>query len=135
MDTKLIKKGPGIHPGPFLKNYIFLATARIDITTAGVNITATKINHAAATRINNIATGLRGFSIRTFGIFWFFIVTHTITPFVSAGNAPFPANLRRCYKDTRKTGQYMALKPHYFKKNRGCLQLIRFFIRQSKSDL
>jgi hypothetical protein len=65
----LNKKGPGAYPGPFRKNYIFLATARIDITTTGINITATRINNAAATRINNIATGFRDFSIRTFGIF------------------------------------------------------------------
>jgi len=69
MGPELIKKGPGVHPGPLKKNYIFLATARIDITTAGINITATRINNATATRINNIATGFRDFSIRTFGMF------------------------------------------------------------------
>ena len=64
-----IKKGPGIHPGPFRKNNISLTTARIDIATAGINITATRINNMAAARINDIATGFRDFSIRTFGMF------------------------------------------------------------------
>jgi hypothetical protein len=71
-----IKKGPGIHPGPFKINNVFLttaridiATARIDIATAGINITATRINDMAAARINDIATGFRDFSIRTFGMF------------------------------------------------------------------
>jgi hypothetical protein len=64
-----IKKGPGIHPGPFRKNNVFLTTARIDIATARINIAATRINNMAAARINDIATGFRIFSIRTFGMF------------------------------------------------------------------
>jgi len=64
-----IKKGPGIHPGPFRINNVFLTTARIDIATAGINITATRINDMAAARINDITTGFRDFSIRTFGMF------------------------------------------------------------------
>jgi len=63
------KKGPRIHPGPFIKNNVFLTTARIDIATARINITATRINNMAAARINDIATGFRDFSIRTFGMF------------------------------------------------------------------
>jgi len=114
----LNKEGPGVYPGPFRKNYIFLATARIDITTAGINITATRINHAAATRINNIATGFRDFSIRTFCLFGFCIVTHTITPFISAGSAPFSANLMRCHSYDGKTALNMASKTHNFKEPR-----------------
>jgi hypothetical protein len=66
---KTNKKGPGKHPGPFKKNNLFLTTARIDIATTGINITATKINNTAAARINNIKTGFRDLSIRTFGMF------------------------------------------------------------------
>ena len=64
------KKRTGTYPGPFTKNNLFLTTARIDIATTGINITATRINNnTAAARINDIATGIRDFSIRTFGLF------------------------------------------------------------------
>jgi hypothetical protein len=62
-----LKKGPGFIPNPF-ECYLYLTTARIDITTR-INVTTAGINYVAATRINYIATGFRGFSIRTIGIF------------------------------------------------------------------
>jgi len=55
------------NPGPFRKNNIFLTAARIDITTARIDITTARINdNPAAARIDDITTGIRYFSIRTF---------------------------------------------------------------------
>jgi len=68
MTISAIKKDREIIP-VLMNDYLCLTTARIDIATAGINITATRINNTAATRINNIATGFRDFSIRTFGMF------------------------------------------------------------------
>lgn len=77
---KIKKKGPGFIPDP-LEYYLYLTTARIDITTR-INVTIAGINCVAATRIDYITAGFRGFSIRTIGIFWFFMITHTITSFI-----------------------------------------------------
>ena len=116
------KKGPRVYPGPFKKNNLFLTTARIDITTTGINITATRINNATATRINNTATGFRDFSIRTFGMFWFCIVTHTITPFFQQATPHF----RQISDDAiemagNRTQHGIRNAPFY--KNRGYLKL------------
>jgi hypothetical protein len=46
--------------------HFILTAARIDIATAGINVTATRINNTAAARIDDITTGIRDFSIRTF---------------------------------------------------------------------
>jgi len=61
------KRGPGFIPDPF-EYYLYLTTARIDITTR-INVTTAGINYVATTRIDYITTGSRGFSIRTIGIF------------------------------------------------------------------
>jgi len=66
-ESHKLKKGPGFIPDP-LEYYLYLTTAGIDITTR-INVTTAGINYVAATRINYIATGFRGFSIRTIGIF------------------------------------------------------------------
>ena len=60
------KKGPGFIPDPF-EYYLYSTTARIDITTR-INVATAGINYVAATRINYITTGFRGFTIRSVGI-------------------------------------------------------------------
>jgi hypothetical protein len=62
-----LKKGPGFIPNPF-ECYLYLTTARIDITTR-INVTTAGINYVAATRINYITTGFRDFTIRSVGTF------------------------------------------------------------------
>jgi hypothetical protein len=52
----------------FIK-YNYLTATRIDITTAGINVTAAEINRIATTRIHYKTTGFRNFSIRTLCIF------------------------------------------------------------------
>ena len=62
-----LKKRTETYPGPFSLKYVLLTAAGIDIATARVDITATRINNnTAAARINDITTGIRDFSIRTF---------------------------------------------------------------------
>ena len=60
------KKRTGTYPGPLSSKYVFLTAARIDIATAGINVTSTRINNTATARIDYITTGIRDFSIRTF---------------------------------------------------------------------
>jgi hypothetical protein len=61
------KKRSGFIPDLF-EYYLYLTTTRIDITTR-INVTTAGINYVAATRIDYITTGFRGFSIRSIGIF------------------------------------------------------------------
>jgi hypothetical protein len=49
------KKGSGFIPDP-LEYYLYLTTARIDITTR-ISVTTAGINYVAATRIDYITTG------------------------------------------------------------------------------